>query len=188
MELIENPKNMNYSEPTRAEVLNSCSKFQTTNNNLIILWSLSFILIVSFYRFFIVSNKIKLQIWIKVILFGHMTVLILWIVGDVLANYVQDKTFIYFKDMISIFFKTTLDFLYLLFGFKMMIIEAQMSSFQSSIEKVVRRIKRVIFFQRLSVIFFIFYQIFKIIISFIRRKIDSFGDSFELFLLWTLMF
>ena len=63
-----------------------------------------------------------------------------------------------------------------------------MSSFQSSIEKVVRRIKRVIFFQRLSVIFFIFYQIFKIIISFILRKIDSFGDSFELFLLWTLMF
>lgn len=93
--------------------------------------------------------------------------------------------YFYLTGAISVSLMTMNQFAYLIFGFKLMTIEAQMPHKDRSLEEIYRRVANTILFSRICTIFFACYQTLKLVDVLVLRPRDKSGQSY-FFYFWNL--
>lgn len=166
-------------------MLASCSRLGRTNPDFSVNIFVSLLILGAVYSHY--SKKVRLNAWTRFIIYYHFFTYSLFVISDVSSIWIESGSYAYFKGMTNIFFLVTLQFLYFTFGLKMMIIEAQMPLEGRTIMEIYKKVARTVYFWRLCIIFFIFYQVFKLVSSFILSPLGI-GDSIQWFMIWSSAF
>ena len=161
------------SDDSTVDRLKTCKMYMKHDISLIVVLCVQMVALSIAYYLLIKKNKIKVKPWTRIVicvqLLGLLTIVSLDVYGMLFKQ--DQKYYFYLVSSITTSLFNTIEFCYMFFGFKMMILEAQLPVGDMTLEQIYKKVMIRIKFAKVLTIAFILYLTSKWMVNLVLRKL-----------------